>query len=247
MTTSAKSAIVVGASQGIGAACVKELHKRGYLVAAVARRAEALEMVRRSCERPDRVSCHVHDVLNTEEAGPLFGQIVDSLGGLDMLVYAAGIMPHTTPETYDTESDAKVIATNLTGCISWCNPAAEYFTKQGRGHIVGISSIAGDRGRRGYPAYNTSKAGMNTFLEALRNRAHRHGVRVTTIKPGYVKTDMTKGMEKLFWVAEPDQVARELVDAAESGKHTRYVLRRWGLVGAVIKSVPSFIFRRTNI
>jgi short-subunit dehydrogenase len=88
---------------------------------------------------------------------------------------------------------------------------------------------------------------MNTYLEALRNRVSRDGVTVTTIKPGYVATALTEGLEKMFWVASPETAARQIINAAESGKHTRYVLRRWWLVGFVIRSIPSFIFRKMDI
>ncbi len=238
-------ALVIGASSGIGAACVTELVRRGYRVAAVARREDLLESLHAAA--PEHVRTYGHDVTDFDVIPDRFSEIVNDLGGLSMVIYAAGVMPKIDVDTYDLEKDKQVIDVNLLGCIAWLNQAAPFFQQQGSGSIVGISSIAGDRGRVGYPVYNTSKAAMNTYLEALRNRLTRHGVSVTTIKPGYVATVMTEGMDGLFWVAKPEQAARAIVSAGERGVHTRYVLRRWALVGFVIRCIPSFIFRRMNV
>jgi NAD(P)-dependent dehydrogenase (short-subunit alcohol dehydrogenase family) len=247
MNASPKRAIVVGASRGIGAACVRELVARGYQVGAVARSSTELHALSQEASLAGKVHTRVHDVKDREDIPRAFHEMVEQLGGLDMIVYATGIMPKITPETYDTKSDWELLQVNLLGCVGWFNEAAVLFKSQKRGRIVGISSIAGDRGRRGYPAYNTSKAAMNTYLEALLNRLARDGVTVTTIKPGYVATAMTEGMQKLFWVAQPEQAASQIIQAGEAGVRSRYVLRRWWLIAQVIKSIPSVIFRRLDI
>lgn len=244
--TAPNTALVVGASSGIGAACVRELAARGWRVAAVARRADEIEKLRREAGE-DRVRAYPHDVRRPEEVPGLFARIVADLGGLGMVIYAAGAMPRIDPETWDTEKDRLVIDVNLTGAVAWLNEAAPLFRKQGAGRIAGISSISGDRGRRGYPAYCASKAGLDAFLESLRNRLSRSGVSVTTIKPGFVDTAMTRGLKGLFWLASPETAARQIVDAVLAGKHTRYVLRRWALVAWVVRNIPSFIFRRMDI
>lgn len=242
-------ALVVGASSGIGAALVKELAGRGWNVAALARRRDLLEEVCREARRlgPGDARAYEHDVRNHEEVPPLFERVVEDLGGLGMVVYAAGVMPRIGPETYDFEADRLTLQVNLLGCVAWLDAAAPHLARQGAGHIVGISSVAGDRGRHGYPAYNTSKAAMDAFLESLRNRLHRKGVRVTTIKPGFIDTAMTRGIEGLFWLKSAEAAAEDIADAAEKGRHTRYVPRRWRLVGLVIRNIPSFIFRHLDI
>ena len=242
-----RNAIVIGASTGIGAACVRELIARGYRgVAAIARNGEALSTLRRETQ-PDRILTYIHDVTHRDEIPHLFEQIRNELGDIHLVVYNAGIMPRIDEDTYDTDKDMQVMEVNTLGCMAWLNCVAPYFKSRGQGSIIGISSIAGDRGRRGYPAYNTSKAAMDTFLEALRNRLSRHGVTVTTIKPGYIDTDMTKGLDGMFWLCSPDKAAAMIVSAGEKGKTTRYVPRRWGAVGFVIRNIPSFIFRRMDI
>jgi len=238
-------AIVVGASSGIGAALVRRLVAEGWRTAALARRADKLDELSRDCQ--GEVLVRAHDVTATAEVPGLFEELVRELGGLDLLVYAAGIMPEVAPDEFDTEKDLAILAVNTGGCMAWCNPAAELFQSQRRGTIVGLSSIAGDRGRRGNPAYCTSKAAMNTYLEALRNRLGVFGVNVCTIRPGFVDTDMTKGMPGLFWLISPDQAAQTILKAARKKRGVRYVPFRWLFVGLAIRSIPSLLFRRLNI
>ena len=152
------------------------------------------------------------------------------------------------PEEYDTEKDLAMLDANLAGCVAWGNPVARYFHSQRAGTIVGIGSIAGDRGRKGAPVYGASKAGMDHYLESLRNRLAERNVRVLTIKPGMVETPMTAQLDKLVMPIKADRAAREILGAA-GGRfwNTRYVPLRWLLVSLVIRSIPSFLFRRTSI
>ncbi len=133
---------------------------------------------------------------------------------------------------------------NLRGAVAWLDPAAERFSRLGGGAIVGIGSVAGDRGRSGNPVYCTSKAGLHTYLEAIRNRVARDGVRVVTIKPGFVDTAMTRGLEGLFWLISADRAAEIILRKAKRGATVAYVPARWRWVMLVIRSIPSFIFRR---
>jgi NAD(P)-dependent dehydrogenase (short-subunit alcohol dehydrogenase family) len=238
-------AIVVGASSGIGAALVRRLAGEGWRVAALARRTGELERLRG--EAGGAVLVRAHDVQRVEEVPALFEELVRELGGLDLLIYAAGIMPAVGPLEFDTATDLEILRVNLDGCVAWCNPAADLFRTQRSGTIVGISSIAGDRGRKGNPAYCTSKAAMNTYLESLRNRLAEHGAHVCTIRPGYIDTRMTQGMDNLFWLISADEAARRILAAARRGANVRYVPFRWTWVGLALRSIPSFLFRRLNV
>ena len=135
---------------------------------------------------------------------------------------------------------------NVLGTMAWLNEAAVRFERTGSGHIVGISSIAGDRGRVGAPGYNSSKAALNTYLEALRNRLTRQGVTVTTIKPGFVDTVLLENAAKTFWVISPKEAAVQISKAIKRRRQTVYIPARWGLVGLIIRHIPSFIFRRMS-
>ena len=244
----APGAIVIGASSGMGAAIVRQLANEGYHVAALARRGEALEALADECkDAPGQVLTRVHDVANDAEVPALFEELVRELGGLELIVFTAGIMPEVAPDEFDTQKDLEILKINTGGCIAWFNPAAELFQSQRRGTMIGVSSIAGDRGRRGNPAYCTSKAAMNTYLEALRNRLGVFGVHVCTIRPGFIDTDMTRGMEGLFWLISAEEAAASILKAARGKANVRYVPFRWALVGLVIRNIPSFFFRRLNL
>jgi NAD(P)-dependent dehydrogenase (short-subunit alcohol dehydrogenase family) len=231
---------------------VRRLALQGYRVAALARREEELNYLRDAVnanfpERADsRVLVYPHDVTDYEAVPALFQDIVRDLGGLDLIVYGAAVQPAIALNEYNFEKDAAMIEVNLLGAIAWLNQAAMRFERARRGHIVGISSIAGDRGRVGGPVYNASKAGLNTYLEALRNRLARRGVTVTTIKPGFVDTKLLANAKKTFWVISPEDAAAQIYLAVLRKKGTVYIPKRWGLIGLIIRHIPSFIFKWMN-
>ncbi len=240
-------AIVVGASSGIGAALAQELARDGYTVALVARRAELLRELAREIENAHgagRARAYAHDVRSTREVAPLFERITAELQGLDLFVYAAGIMPAVRADEFDAEKDRAIVETNLVGAMAWCDEAARWLSTARAGTLVGISSMAGERGRRGHPAYCASKAGLNTFLESLRGRLAPDGVRVVTVKPGFVRTVMLEGRSRLPWVIGADDAARRIAAALRTRATIVYVPRRWRVVGWVLRALPGFALRR---
>lgn len=244
-----KRAIVVGASSGIGEALVRRLVAGGYRVAAVARREDRLRQlaVRTEVNGEGRVIPIVHDVHDLADTSRAFREAVVALDGLDLIVYAAGVMPRVGPEQFDTTLDADIFAVNTTGAIAWLNLAAERFQALRGGVIVGIGSVAGERGRVGSPAYCASKAALHTWLESARNRLSRHGVHVLTVKPGPVHTEMTAGLDKLPMAIQADDAANRIFGAIARRDQVAYVPFQWALIMAVIRLIPSILFRRTSI
>jgi short-subunit dehydrogenase len=242
-----KCALVVGASSGIGAAAARQLARRGYRVALVARREDELnalaERINARSKEP-RAFVFPHDVANGNEVPELFDRIVEQLGGLDLVLYAAGVMPTVAPDEYDFAKDKLMVEVNLLGMIAWLNEAADLFGRLRKGTIVGIGSIAGDRGRKKNPVYNTAKGAQAIYLEALRNRLFPAGVRVLTIKPGFVATAMTAGMGNLLWMISAEEAARTIVDAAHRTDGVVYVPARWRAVSWIIMHMPSWLFKR---
>ena len=245
-----KRAIVVGASSGIGASLAREFAGRGYDLALVARREKELAAVsadiKGQSQRGMEVFPFVHDVTDFDRTPELFQRICRALGGLDLIVYAAAVQTAPALDEYDFEGDRSMVEVNLIGAMAWLNLAAVRFERAGEGHIVAISSLSADRGRRLNPAYHSSKAGLDTYVEALRNRLTRAGVSVTTIKPGFVDTRLLKNTPKAFWVVTPDEAAIQIFRAIESRRQVVYVPGRWRYVGLTIRHIPSFIFRRLN-
>jgi short-subunit dehydrogenase len=241
-------ALVIGASSGLGAALVRKLVAAGYEVAALARRDNALEEVCRAAnEQGEGLATYfTHDVTDTEAIPTLFQEITRTLGGLDLVIYVAGYMPPVQAQEYDYDKDSEMIAVNLLGAMAWLNQAAVRFYQARGGHIVGIGSVSGDRGRRAMPAYHASKAALHTYLESLRNRLSQHGVTVTTIKPGQIDTPMLQNTPRRMWPVSAESAAEAIVKAIEDGRGTVYVPARWALVSLVIRHLPSVIFRRLN-
>jgi NAD(P)-dependent dehydrogenase (short-subunit alcohol dehydrogenase family) len=244
-----KQALVLGASSGIGEALALSLARSGAAVALVARREEQLAAVEVAARQAGAAAVHtyVHDVTAYDEVPDLFERVVRDLGGLDLVVYAAGVMPETAEGEYSFAKDHAMVSTNLLGAMAWFNRAAPLFEAKRAGTLIGISSIAGERGRRGNPGYGTSKAALTTYLEGLRNRLSRYGVNVVTVKPGFVDTAMTRGKAGLFWLVSPAAAAERILALARRGNSASgFVPWRWSLVALVVKSLPSFVFRRLN-
>jgi len=241
-----KKIIVIGASSGIGAELAKELLQEGNSVGLVARRKEKLEIVANSIQT-GQAFIYSHDVTSFNEVPNLFQKIIQDLSGLDEIYFASGILERVGIDEFNTEKDLRMMNTNILGAIAWLNEAAKFFQAQAKGKIIGISSIAGDRGRIGNPVYNTSKAALNTYLEALRNRLSRKGITVVTVKPGFIDTDMTKGMSGLFWLISANEAAKIILYAVKKNKEIIYVPARWALVAFIIKNIPNFIFKRLSI
>jgi short-subunit dehydrogenase len=240
-------AVVVGASSGIGESIAKRLSADGVSVALVARRKAELDRVKDGLVHKESAHVYAHDVSRFDEVPELFDRIVKDLGGLDLIVYAAGVMPKIEEGEYSFDKDRQMVEVNLLGAMAWFNPSAAHFEAQRGGTIVGISSIAGERGRRGNPAYCTSKAALTTYLESLRNRVSRYGVNVVTIKPGFVDTQMTRGMKGLFWLISADQAAETTLAVAHDGSSPEvFVPARWWLVAFIVRWLPTFVFRRLN-
>ena len=237
--------IVVGASSGIGAAIAQQLAAEGARVAILGRRMAYLEKV--AAANPTRIHPYIHDVTELDSVVPLFEHIIADLGGLDTVIYAAGIMPPVTDEEFNFEKDRNMVMVNLLGAMAWLNPAAARFQAARSGTIIGISSIAGERGRRTKPGYCASKAAFTTFLEALRNRCSRYGVNIVTIKPGLVDTAMISETKNRLWVISAEEAARQSLRLAyKNNGASGFVPGCWAMVALLMRCLPSWIFRRTS-
>ncbi len=241
--------IIIGASSGIGAALARRLVGAGYTLALVSQRKDELTEL---CDQINAaagktlVVPYIHDVTHYDEVPELLRRIVADLGGLDFAAYVAGVNFPPGLDKYNFEGDRRMIDVNLTGAIAWLNPIAEMFQSARRGQIVGISSVAGDRGRVGNPGYNASKAGLSTYLEALRNRLTRHGVNVLTVKPGFVKTEMLKAAQKPMFPITPEKAAEDIYRAMGARKQQIYTPWFWMWIMLVVRNIPSLLFRRMS-
>ena len=243
--------IIIGASEGLGAALARHLAREGYTLALLARRQELLDTL---CDEinhtfdEQRARGYAHDVTEYDKVPNLLRRIVADLGGLDLVVFVAGInYPPGGVDKYNFENDRRMVETNLIGAMAWLSPVAAMFQSAKAGQIVGIASVAGDRGRVGNPGYNTSKAGLATYLEALRNRLTRHGVNVLTVKPGFVQTNMLKAAQgPTPFAITPEKAAEDIWKAMKKRKQVIYTASIWRWIMLAIQHTPSAIFRRLS-
>lgn len=236
-------AIVVGASSGLGRELARQLVGGGCCVVAVARRAELLTELRQ--ELGDTLHPLVHDVTDFDSVPDAFERAEHELGGVDLVIYCSGLLERTNENEYNTVADLRMLQVNTAGAIAWLNQAAVRFGKSGKGTIVAISSVAGDRGRGARPVYNASKAALTSYLESLRNRLSRRGVIVVTIKPGVLDTEMSKGMGMKG--AMPVKLAAKKILKLSQKTGEYYLKLTHRVIFWVIRHLPSSIMRRLHI
>jgi short-subunit dehydrogenase len=236
-----KRAIVVGASSGIGRELAVVFSRNGYTVGLTARRLHLLEELKDILPGP--TLCKQMDISDHSKAMRLLQEMIEEMGGLDLIIICAGI-GFINPDL-NWAKEKQTIEVNVTGSTALANVAFRHFEQVGRGHLVGISSLAALRGNRKAPAYNASKAFMSNYLEGLRNRALKAGlpIVVTDIQPGLVDTVMAQG-EGLFWVAPPEKAARQIYKTIQRKAKRAYVTKRWRLVAWLLKVLPDSIYAK---
>ncbi len=236
-----EKAIIIGASSGMGYELARILSRNGYIVGVMARRVELLNKLCMGAE--GRLLAKGIDVADAGSAMETLRAFIGEMGGVDLVVISAGTGDINNELNWHVEEET--IRTNVTGFAALANVAMDHFTEKGRGHLVGISSIAALRGGRESPAYNASKAFESNYLEGLRQKVRKSGlpITLTDIKPGFVRTAMAKG-EGIFWAAEPGKAAMQIYQAIKRKKTGAYITRRWALVAWVIKLLPACIYER---
>jgi len=249
--TPRKKALLIGAAGGIGTQLARRLAREGYVLAMLDRSEETLKKL---CDEINqthgetRAAIYEHDVTEYDQVPDLFRRVVADLGGLDLFVYVAGAIYFPMMDEFNFTEDHKMVEVNLLGAIAWMSEVAPVFQSMKGGQIVGVSSVAGDRGRVSNPGYNTSKAGFTCYLEALRNRLTRHGVNVITIKPGQVKTavfDLPNAPKPMLAVTA-EQAADGIWNAIKKRKQVAYIGGIWRWVMLVLTHIPSVVFRRLS-
>jgi short-subunit dehydrogenase len=166
----------------------------------------------------------------------------------DVVVAAFGVFGNQKKARTDMGLARKIIDTNFTALASILSVVAEDFERRGHGSIIGVSSVAGERGRQSNYYYGAAKAGATIFLAGLRNRLHRRGVQVLTVLPGFVRTPMTEGLdlpERL--IADPARVAADIHRAWKKGKNILYTPWFWQVIMFLIRITPEAIFKRLQM
>lgn len=239
--------LILGARSDIGKTTAHKFASLGHPVQLAARNATAMETDKTDMELRYKVAVTLHefDALAIET----HDTFVNSLPELPQIaVCAVGMMGQQRENERDIKSASIIMRSNYEAPAGILAVLANRFEERGNGTLVGISSIAGERGRAANYVYGSSKAGFTTFLSGLRNRLAKSGIHVVTVLPGFVSTRMTEGMDlpkKL--TAEPNEVADAILRAVERKKDVIYVRTIWRLIMLIIRNIPEFIFKKLKI
>ena len=242
-----EAALVIGATSDIGRAVARSLADGGWALQLAARDPARLEREARDLRvRTGAVVASLPcDVLRDGGGASL----LDALDPLpDVAICLIGLLGDQTESQRDGAAAERVMLTNYAGPALLMGALAERFEHRGSGVLVGVSSVAGDRGRAANYVYGSAKAGFTAFLSGLRNRLAGSGVHVVTVKPGFVRTRMTEGMvlpPRL--TAEPEEVAAAVVEAVRRRRDVVYVRPVWRLVMFVIRAIPERFFKRMTL
>jgi decaprenylphospho-beta-D-erythro-pentofuranosid-2-ulose 2-reductase len=241
--------LVLGATSGIAEATCRLWAARGDKLFLVGRNAEKLSAVAAdmNVRGASYVDTTAADLDDTSRHAELLAHAVNSLAGLDIVFIALGVLGDATEAEHSFVEANKILQTNFVSVVSLLTWLANYCAQRHQGTLAVLSSVAGDRGRKSNYVYGSSKAGLSAYVDGLRNRIDREGVKVMTIKPGPVKTAMTEGMKGSGKFADVEAVAATLVKAIDKGTDVVYVPGLWRIIMAVITHIPEFIFKKLNL
>lgn len=239
--------LIVGANSDIAKACAREYAKNGYDLYLASRESNRLDSFKKDLEvRTGRVvKLFDLDILDFDSHQAFWDSLDEKPLGV---ISAVGYLGNQKRAQSDFGEAKKIIDTNYTGVVSLFNIIADDFESRRSGFIIGISSVAGDRGRKSNYIYGSAKAALSVYLSGLRNRLYEAQVQVVTVKPGFVATKMTEGMdlpEKL--TAQADEVARDIFNAQQKGKDILYTKWIWRYIMLIIRMIPEWQFKKMSI
>jgi short-subunit dehydrogenase len=233
----------------MGRAVARQLAGRGDSLCLLGRDLASLERSAADLEARGtggRVASLQCDLFEPDSFRPQIEAAAQVLGGLDLVVMSAGVFGTQEQLEADPELRRAVLLGNFTHTIEFCEAARTQLLAQGGGTLCVFSSVAGERGRKPVGFYGATKAGLSRYLEALDHRFHNEGLRVVTVKPGFVHTSMTAALPPAPFAGEPDAVAARVVRAIDRGTPIVYAPAIWALVMLVIRNLPRFIMRRVG-
>jgi len=239
--------LILGAASDIAKAVAYALARAGYDLVLAVRKPEVFSEVGQDIQIRHEVDVKVvrFDAVDFKSHPTFYDEIS---GDISIVICAFGYLGDQSKGESVFDEVLETIETNLTGAISILNVIAGDFERRQSGTIIGISSVAGDRGRKTNYHYGVAKAGFTAYLSGLRARLHTSKVHVMTVKPGFVRTKMTRGMPvPRFLESGPELVARQLLNALKKKKDVVYIPRKWKYIMLAVRHIPESIFKKLSI
>lgn len=238
--------IILGATSDIAQAVAGEFARHGFNIILAARNADRLSRLQSDLNIRYKI-----DVKTVEFDAAKFGdheKLAPVVKESDVVLCAFGYLGDQIKSRTDWEEANRIITANFTGAVSILNIVARTYQQKGSGVIIGISSVAGDRGRGSNYIYGSAKAGFTAYLSGLRNHLSKHKVHVVTVQPGFVRTKMTEGLPlPKPLTASPEKVAADIYKAYKKRSNTVYSLWMWRWIMLIIKLIPESVFKKMNL
>lgn len=239
--------LILGAGSDMAIAIARQFAGEKYDIQLAARNADSLHALKQDLKIRHHIqaSAHAFDAMD-------FGSHPSFYASLpvkpDITICVFGYLGDQGKAQSDWAEASRIIHTNYTGAVSILNVVADDYASRGTGTIIGISSVAGERGRQSNYIYGSAKAGFTAYLSGLRNRLFHKGVHVLSVQPGFVYTRMTENLPlPPLLTAQPQQVALSVFKAAKAKKNVVYTKWFWRYIMLIIKNVPEGIFKKLKL
>ncbi len=242
-----KSAAILGASSALGQAIARQLAEQGHTLYLAARDEVKLDTVEKDLLA--RGASKVISLVTDFDDIGRHDELVKVIACVDSVYTVYGTLPDQTLCENNWDATMAALQTNFISTVSLLGRLAYEFESRGRGTLIVVSSVAGDRGRKSNYVYGSAKGALSIFSAGLRNRLAGTGVHVLTVKPGFIDTPMTQHLEKkpaVLWV-NADKVATDILKAEAAGKNSLYTPWFWRYILLIISHIPEFIFKRLSL
>jgi decaprenylphospho-beta-D-erythro-pentofuranosid-2-ulose 2-reductase len=241
-----KKILIIGATSAIAEATARLWAQHGHRLYLIARNRERLQAIAADLKirGAESIRYDLLDLNNFGQQSAAIDTAIKFLDGIDMVLIAHGTLGNQKACERDMDLTLQEINTNAISVIALLTHLANRFEAQKHGTIAVISSVAGDRGRQSNYVYGTAKGAVSIFLQGLRQRLNKSGVRVLTVKPGFVDTPMTAECRKGILWATPEAIARRIDKAVDAGGNEIYAPGFWWLIMVIVKFVPESLFKK---